>query len=203
MSVPECLDRAPAPTSSHQNHVLFATYPFLELDGFSSMTQEDVAFLNSKGCLQVPAPVYLDEFVRQYFLHIQPCTPIIDESVFWELYRSEYLGTSAPKVSLLLFQTILFASSPYISVETAQLCGFDDKRNAWNDLYQRAKVFIPYPISRLLLTSLVSLSFSERRGSARPGAGCTAVDLPYLRQPTPGCQSLAHSRSSRGLRSES
>lgn len=135
-------DNAPAATSSPQNHVLFSSYPFLELDGFSSLTREDVAFLNSKGCLQVPAPVYLEEFVRQYFLHIQPCTPIIDESVFWDLYRSKTSDPSAAKLPLLLFQTILFASSPYISVETAQLCGFDDKRNAWNTLYQRAKVCI-------------------------------------------------------------
>lgn len=195
-------DHAPAPISKRQNHVLFSSYPFLELDGFSSLTREDVAFLNSKGCLQIPAPVYLEEFVRQYFLHIQPCTPIIDESLFWDLYHNKPSKLSTLKLSLLLFQSILFASSPYISVETAQLCGFNDKRNAWNTLYQRAKVYIYPPDISILLTSIVSLLFPEQRRSPRPGAGCSSIDILYLCKPAPGGQPLAHARSSRSIRSK-
>ena len=78
--------------------------------------------------------------MRQYFLHIQPCTPVIDESVFWNLYREDSQDASASKLSLVLFQAMLFASSPYISLETAQACGFENKRIAWNALYQRTKV---------------------------------------------------------------
>lgn len=122
------------------NFVSFSSYPFLELEGLAALDPEDVAFLNAKGCLEVPEPALLDDFVRQYFQHIHPCTPVIDEAVFWKLYRQEPEDPQAPKVSLLFFQALLFASSPYISLETAQGCGFEDNRAAWNALYRRAKV---------------------------------------------------------------
>ena len=131
------------PDATYHNHVSFSSYPYIELRGLSALKQEDLAFLNSKGCLQIPAPPLLEEFVRQYFLHVQPCTPIIDESAFWNLYRQESFDSSAPKLSLLLVQAFLFTSSPYIDLQTAQTCGFENKREAWNALYERAKVCLP------------------------------------------------------------
>jgi hypothetical protein len=129
------------------NLVSFLSYSFLELRGLSRMTPEDHAFLNSKGCLQLPARDLLDDFIRQYFLNCQLSTPIIDEAHFWKVYRSPQ-NEKAPKISLLFFQAMLFASSPYVSLESAQACGFEDGRAAWNAFYQRAKVrhttyFIP------------------------------------------------------------
>ncbi|KAF9885681.1 hypothetical protein FE257_012663 [Aspergillus nanangensis] len=127
------------PHAVQKNHVTFSSYPFLELKGFSGLVPEDVAFLSAKGCLEIPERALLDEFVRQYFLHVHPCMPLIDEAVFWKYYREGPQGTEAPRLSLLFFQALLFASSPYISLQTAQDCGFEDIRAGWNTLYQRAK----------------------------------------------------------------
>ncbi|KAJ6007890.1 hypothetical protein N7540_011866 [Penicillium herquei] len=125
--------------SVHKNHVHFSSYPFLQLEGHEKMSKQDTEFLSSKGCLHVPAAPFLNEFIKQYFLHIQPCTPIVDESIIWDLYHELSGSRSAPGLSLLLFQAMLFASSPYISLETAQSCGFENKRDAWNSFYQRTK----------------------------------------------------------------
>jgi len=121
----------------------FSSYSFIRLDS-SRYDSDDIAFLNSKGCLSIPSPLLLEQFVRQYFLHIQPCTPIIDESVFWNMFRQSLSGEPDLEIPLLLFQAMLFACSPYISLETAQQCGFDDRRHAWNSFYQRAKVSLKY-----------------------------------------------------------
>ncbi|KAJ0422953.1 hypothetical protein BJY00DRAFT_310554 [Aspergillus carlsbadensis] len=117
-------------------HVSFTHYPFLELRGMTTLDREDIAFLSSKGCLSIPEESVLDEFVRQYFLHIHPTSPVIDEAEFWRVYRNPAAGK---KISLFVFQAILFAGSPYVSAETIRKCGFTDKRSARNTLYKRVK----------------------------------------------------------------
>ncbi|KAI9375126.1 hypothetical protein BJX61DRAFT_540151 [Aspergillus egyptiacus] len=117
-------------------HVSFADYGFLELRGATTLDREDLAFLAAKGCLSVPEESLLDEFVRQYFLQIHPGSPVIDEAEFWRVYRCPAAGK---KISLFVFQAILFAGSPYVSAETIRKCGWSDKRNARNTLYKRSK----------------------------------------------------------------
>ncbi|KAL4865000.1 hypothetical protein BDV12DRAFT_211283 [Aspergillus spectabilis] len=130
-------------------HVSFTHYPFLELRGLTTLDREDLAFLSAKGCLSVPEELVLDEFVRQYFLHVHPSSPVIDEAEFWRVYRSPGSGK---KISLFVFQAIMFAGSPYISMETLRKCGWSDKRSARNALYKRVKALYdlhaedrPYP----------------------------------------------------------
>ncbi|KAL4914851.1 hypothetical protein BDW62DRAFT_213144 [Aspergillus aurantiobrunneus] len=123
-------------TTSIPGHVGFANYRFLELRGLTTLDREDLAFLASKGCLSVPEESVLDEFVRQYFLQVHPSSPVIDEAEFWRVYRNPAAGK---KISVFVFQAILFAGSPYVSIETIRKCGWTDKRNARNVLYKRVK----------------------------------------------------------------
>lgn len=129
-----------SPEPTLKNHISVESFPFLEIKSLSILSPEARVFLGARGCLQIPEQFLIEEFMRQYFLHIQPCTPVIDESEFWSLYRQGPQDRSASKLSPLLFQAMLFASSPYISFETAQACGFENKRTAWNTFYERAKV---------------------------------------------------------------
>jgi hypothetical protein len=92
-------------------HVSFTHYPFLEMRGMTTLDREDIAFLASKGCLSVPEESVLDEFVRQYFLHIHPTSPVIDEAEFWRVYRNP-AAAAGKKISLFVFQAIIFAGSP-------------------------------------------------------------------------------------------
>ncbi|KAL4808628.1 hypothetical protein BDV18DRAFT_167664 [Aspergillus unguis] len=130
-----------------QGHVPFASYPSLELRA-TALDRDDLAFLSAKGCLSVPDE--LDEFIRQYFLQVHPSTPMIDEADFWRIYQGE-----EGKISLFLFQAVVFAACPYVSLETIRRCGFADKRAARNTLYKRAKTLYdlrgedrPYPLSQ-------------------------------------------------------
>ena len=69
------------------------------------MSQHDVYFLDTQGCFKVPNRQALDEFVREYFLHVHPSLPLIDESAFWKMYSGN------GSFSLFLFQAMLFGSS--------------------------------------------------------------------------------------------
>jgi hypothetical protein len=90
--------------------VIFSYYEFLQLKGLCKLPPADVRYLELKGCFRVPTGAHLDNFLRQYFLHAHPCMPVVDETGFWSSYEQHGLGGS-PKVSLLLFQAMLFTAS--------------------------------------------------------------------------------------------
>ncbi|KAL4747225.1 hypothetical protein BDW72DRAFT_209735 [Aspergillus terricola var. indicus] len=127
-------------SSSFPGHVSFADYPFLELRTLTTLDRADLAFLAAKGCLSVPAESLLDEFIRQYFLQVHPSSPVVDEAEFWHIYKNSHAAAgTGKKMSLFVFQAVIFAGSPYVSIETIRQCGWSDKRAARNALYTRAK----------------------------------------------------------------
>ncbi|KAL2820323.1 fungal-specific transcription factor domain-containing protein [Aspergillus granulosus] len=96
-----------------------------------------VTFVRSQGALRVPIQEVLDIFTKHYFLYVHPCLPVVDEALFWRKYRS--VDGSAGKISTLLFQAMLFATSSFVPLEAAKECGYDSLQCARDDLYRRAK----------------------------------------------------------------
>ncbi len=97
---------------SLNTHVLYSHYPFLGLDTLPYMTPDDVNFMESQGCFRVPIRPLLDYFVREYFLHVHPGLPIVDEGIFWEMYTNQNPHSAElPRLSLFVFQAIIFAAS--------------------------------------------------------------------------------------------
>lgn len=91
--------------------VFYTHYSFLNLENLPNLTPRDVDVLDSQGCLRVPTRDILNEFLHQYFRHIHPLLPMIDEGEFWARYTEEasaetYIGG----ISLLLLQAMIFAS---------------------------------------------------------------------------------------------
>ncbi|KAL4928923.1 Zn(II)2Cys6 transcription factor [Aspergillus undulatus] len=123
--------------------VFYTHHTFLKLPSFFDMPQEDIRYLNSKGCFRVPGGGILDEFVRSYFLYMHPCLPIINEAEFWRMYYGQLCpgrGHENGGLSLFVFQAMLFASCPFVSPTAIQSAGFSDTRAARNTLYTRAKL---------------------------------------------------------------
>ncbi|KAE8381652.1 hypothetical protein BDV26DRAFT_301240 [Aspergillus bertholletiae] len=118
------------------SNVSFFVCPFLALSGLAILPQEDVTYLDSKGCLSVPHWSTIVEFARQYFLQVHPCLPVLDEAEFWRIAAD----SSTRTISLLVLQALLFSSSPYVSSETLHKCGFSDRREARTTFYNRAKL---------------------------------------------------------------
>lgn len=81
--------------------------PFIDSQFLSSLPPEDVEYLTAKGSRTLPAESAIDEFFRQYFKHIHPIVPVVDEANFWRIYQG---GSGGAKLSLFVFQAILFAS---------------------------------------------------------------------------------------------
>lgn len=91
--------------------IAYTYYPFLTLDDLPDVLPQDVSYLEMQGCLRVPVRTILDEFVKQYFLHVHPIMPLLNESEVWEMYASPSAGaTSSEHLSLLVWQAMLFAA---------------------------------------------------------------------------------------------
>ncbi|KAF5646979.1 cutinase transcription factor 1 beta [Fusarium tjaetaba] len=93
--------------------VTYSHFRFLTLSNLHNISASDVNYLESQGCLHVPTRPVLDDFVEQYFLHVHPMAPIIDEGNFWDMYAQNLTDKGEIRldtVSLVLFQAMLFSS---------------------------------------------------------------------------------------------
>ncbi|OQE12784.1 hypothetical protein PENFLA_c063G08786 [Penicillium flavigenum] len=138
-------DRSTSPPQSP--NVPYTEYAFVDSQQLLSLPSEDVAFLASKGCLSLPASNAIDEFAQQYFKRIHPLVPVLDEAKFWRIYRSNQATGS--KISLFVLQSLIFASCPFVSLETLRQCGFNDRRHARKQLYDRAKLLFELRTEKL------------------------------------------------------
>lgn len=130
--------------SFYSPDVVYSYYPFLIVSNLPNIPSQDVNFLESQACLRVPTRSLLDEFLQQYFLHVHPLLPLINEAEFWAMYSPDSVDSDNPgqaeRLSLLVFQAVLFASCNFVSKQTIKALGFPNIRAARASLYRRAKL---------------------------------------------------------------
>ncbi|KAK8075193.1 fungal specific transcription factor domain-containing protein [Apiospora hydei] len=124
--------------------ITYSYYPFLSINNLHNLLPQDVNYLESQGCLRIPTPEILDEFVRQYFLHVHPLMPVINEGDFWEMYGQCGFGGSGERMSLLVFQSMLFVACNFVSKEKVKALGFSSSRVARATLYRRCKLLYDF-----------------------------------------------------------
>ncbi|CAK7226178.1 hypothetical protein SEUCBS140593_006153 [Sporothrix eucalyptigena] len=130
-----------APSSDSSAFVIFSRYPFLSSKTLWKLDHEDDALvLEQRGCLHVPKKSILDEMMKQYFLHVHPMVPLLNELDFWTMYNSP-TPLSAPfcQMSLFVFQAMLFIVCPFVSQETLAQLNFSSVPEARANFYRRAK----------------------------------------------------------------
>ncbi|KAK8072040.1 hypothetical protein PG996_005388 [Apiospora saccharicola] len=124
--------------------ITYSYYPFLSINNLHNLLPQDVNYLESQGCLRVPTPETLDEFARQYFLHVHPLMPVINEGDFWDMYGQYGFGGSGERMSLLVFQSMLFVACNFVSKEKVKSLGFSSTRVARATLYRRCKLLYDF-----------------------------------------------------------
>lgn len=91
--------------------IIYTFYPFLSVNNLSNIMPQDVSYLEMQGCFRVPTKPILDEFVKQFFLHVHPIIPLLNEGDFWEFYNSpSTVGPGSETVSLLVLQAMMFSA---------------------------------------------------------------------------------------------
>ncbi|KAI2630308.1 fungal-specific transcription factor domain-containing protein [Hypomontagnella submonticulosa] len=133
--------------------ITYSYYPFISLGNIHNIMPQDVNYLESQGCLRIPTRAILDEFVQQYFLHIHPIMPILNEGDFWDMYNQSS-GEPTQKVTLVFFQALLFSSANFVSKSSIKALGFPSIRAARATFYRRTKLLFDFDTE----TSLVDLA---------------------------------------------
>ncbi|KAL2844509.1 fungal-specific transcription factor domain-containing protein [Aspergillus pseudoustus] len=113
----------------------WTNYRFIHAKISYNMPEWDINLLQQRGCFSLPVRGLLNEFVREYFLHVHPNLPVINEADFWDTYTSN----RREPIPLMLFQAMLFAASSFVSQSTIKRLGFKSLRAGRAAFYNRAK----------------------------------------------------------------
>ncbi|KAH7090451.1 fungal-specific transcription factor domain-containing protein [Paraphoma chrysanthemicola] len=121
--------------------VPYTHYSFVESHASQVASLELEIFMEAMQCFVLPGPTILDEFVRQYFLHVHPNIPVLDEGEFMSAYcQCTQRGAQGRKgVSLFLLQGMLYASSTFVSDDVIRRLNIGTTRQARDRFYRAAK----------------------------------------------------------------
>ena len=109
------------------------------------MQQVDVDFLIQKGALDIPEPQIAQEIFKAYIRHIHPHIPVLglgqfSNALFNNGSVGPYYSDDLNKISLLLFQAVMFAGAFFIDLKFLYAAGYLSRRHALDNLFQRARV---------------------------------------------------------------
>ena len=100
-------------------------------------SEEDVEFLGRKGALSIPDDDLRNELLRSYVEYVDPYMPLLDLADFM-IPVSKNDGFQ--KISLFLFQAVMFTASAMVDLRFLQAAGFDDRKAARKAFFLRARV---------------------------------------------------------------
>jgi len=100
--------------------------------------QDEVEFLEKRKALSIPDTALRNEILRCYIEFVHPLMPILDLHDFLNIVEKE--DGSSGRVSLLLFQAVMFAGSTYVDMSYLRDAGHLVRKEARKSLYQRARV---------------------------------------------------------------
>ncbi|KAL6903299.1 fungal-specific transcription factor domain-containing protein [Trichoderma evansii] len=120
----------------------YDTLPFVATPELGHLSALDVRFMQLNGCFDLPPMPILNELVRMYFLHTHPIVPLLDEGDFWDSFSC----SNGEKISLLLFQAMVFAACAFIPEAVAEAAGFPYPRAAAEAFYKKTKILYDFEI---------------------------------------------------------
>ncbi|KIM93818.1 hypothetical protein OIDMADRAFT_63932, partial [Oidiodendron maius Zn] len=165
--------------------VTFSYYRFLEVKELAKLVPGDVRYLESKGCLHVPSRPHLDQFIRHYFLYVHPCTPILDEGHFWDIYLSLRGNKNETEtISLLLFQAMLFAATSFVPLDVIRACGFRNYYMAREVFHERARLLYNFRTetdSATIAQASLLLSFQSTPHEQQDNTSWLSTAIQYAR----------------------
>lgn len=99
---------------------------------------DEVAYLEKKGALTVPSGTLRSEMLRAYIEFVHPYMPLLELREF--LMTIDQADGSLGKVSLILFQAVMFAGSAFIDMHYLRAAGYATRKEARKDFFQKTRV---------------------------------------------------------------
>jgi len=124
------------------------------------MTSVDIDYLFAKGALSLPDPPVRNALLRAYCEFVHPYMPLLELHHVLEI-MNDPTGESG-KISLLLFQSIMFAGTAFVDMDQLVAAGYTNRKAARKAFFQKARVLydFDYEIDRVaLVQSLLLMTY--------------------------------------------
>lgn len=121
------------------------------------MTSVDIDYLFAKGALSLPEISVRNALLRSYLEYVHPYMPLVEVHELLQII-DEGNGDSG-RISLLLFQAIMFAGTAFVDIEFLRAAGYTSRKSARKAFFQKARVLydFDYEIDRVSLVQALLL----------------------------------------------
>lgn len=102
------------------------------------ITADDVEYLEKKGALSVPETGLRNELLRNYVQYVHGYMALLELQDFLQVIERN--DGSTGKISLLLFQAVMFAGTAFIDMHYLRAAGYRTRKAARKVFFQRARV---------------------------------------------------------------
>lgn len=120
---------------------------------------EEVAYLELKGVLTLPSIALRNELLGAYIEFVHPYMPLLDLYEFLLIIES---GNGAlGRVSLILYQAVMFAGSAFVEMQYLHSAGYSSRKQARKDFFQKTRVsWHPVTSEKICCGSVCSSTYS-------------------------------------------
>lgn len=102
------------------------------------MTSVDIDYLFAKGALSLPDDNVRNALLRSYLEYVHPYMPLLEIHEVLDIIDD---GTGEfGRISLLLFQAIMFAGTAFVDMEFLRAAGYSNRKAARKAFFQKARV---------------------------------------------------------------
>ncbi|KAJ6259700.1 hypothetical protein Dda_5338 [Drechslerella dactyloides] len=113
------------------------------------LAPDDVDYLVRKGATSIPLETFRQELVDCYFAYVHPFMPLIEEAEWRKTTSRSWEGFDPTRhkderVSLLLFQAVLFAGSAFVKMESLRAAGYTSRKSARKAFFQRTRMLYDF-----------------------------------------------------------
>ncbi|KAF2842406.1 hypothetical protein M501DRAFT_928147 [Patellaria atrata CBS 101060] len=149
----------PAPAFSQYSPkvAITASLPFYIKSLPTRIGPDEIAYLEKKGALTTPANGLRNELLRAYIEFVHPYMPLLDLHDF--LAVVDRTDGSAGRISLILFQAVMFAGSAFVDMQHLRNAGYLSRKEARKDFFQKVRLLydFDYESDRVVLVQAILL----------------------------------------------
>ncbi|KAK4553230.1 hypothetical protein LTR86_009760 [Recurvomyces mirabilis] len=120
----------------------------------AKLSADDIMYLEKKGALAIPPVPLRDELLRCYVEFIYPFMPLLD---IHNMVRTIDRNDGSQTISLLLFQSIMFAGVASVDMRYLKAAGYDTRRDARRDFFAKTRLLYDFDIEADRVSLIQSL----------------------------------------------
>ncbi|KAJ9668549.1 hypothetical protein H2201_001191 [Coniosporium apollinis] len=103
---------------------------------------DEITYLEKKGALTIPNNALRNELLRAYIEFVHPYMPLLDLHEFIEIVDKG--DGSDGKLSLILFQAVMFAGSAFIDMRHLRKAGYLTRKEARKDFFLKTRLLYDF-----------------------------------------------------------